>query len=84
MQEVAGPIAHGDWDYANLRGDTGPLVYPAGCVYACVVCVCVSGDKLRSGVSVCVCVRVGGQACVYMCGSECMFNDRSVIEGACV
>ena len=33
MQEVAGPLEHGVWDYAELRGETGPLVYPAGFVY---------------------------------------------------
>lgn len=32
MSEVSGPI-HGDFNYTNLKGDTGPLVYPAGFVY---------------------------------------------------
>lgn len=32
MQEVEG-FANGTRDYARLRGDTGPLVYPAGFVY---------------------------------------------------
>jgi len=30
MQEVEGPLVKGQWDYSQLRGDTGPLVYPAG------------------------------------------------------
>lgn len=29
MQEVEG-VANGTWDYTQLKGDTGPLVYPAG------------------------------------------------------
>jgi len=33
MQEVEGPLLHDEWDYTKLRGDTGPLVYPAGFVY---------------------------------------------------
>ena len=33
MQEVAGVIKHGELDYLKLRGDTGPLVYPAGFVW---------------------------------------------------
>jgi hypothetical protein len=33
MQEVEGPLVYGQWDYAELRGDTGPLVYPAGFVW---------------------------------------------------
>lgn len=32
MQEVEGVI-NGTFDYSKLRGDTGPLVYPAGFVY---------------------------------------------------
>ncbi|KAJ2890727.1 dolichyl-P-Man:Man(5)GlcNAc(2)-PP-dolichol alpha-1,3-mannosyltransferase, partial [Coemansia aciculifera] len=32
MQEVAGVVA-GERNYAKLRGDTGPLVYPAGFVW---------------------------------------------------
>jgi alpha-1,3-mannosyltransferase len=32
MQEVQG-FLQGDWNYANLKGDTGPLVYPGGFVW---------------------------------------------------
>jgi alpha-1,3-mannosyltransferase len=33
MQEVEGWWVHGEYDYRLLRGDTGPLVYPAGFLY---------------------------------------------------
>lgn len=33
MQEVEGPIVHGEWNYANIRGETGPIAYPAGFVW---------------------------------------------------
>lgn len=33
MQEVSGYL-NGETNYIKLRGDTGPLVYPAGFVYA--------------------------------------------------
>jgi len=32
MQEVEG-VVNGTFDYTQLQGDTGPLVYPAGFVY---------------------------------------------------
>jgi len=32
MQEVEG-VKNGTWDYSQLKGDTGPLVYPAGFVW---------------------------------------------------
>lgn len=32
MQEVEG-FLDGERNYRNLRGDTGPLVYPAGFIY---------------------------------------------------
>lgn len=32
MQEVEG-VLNGTYDYSQLKGDTGPLVYPAGFVY---------------------------------------------------
>ena len=35
MQEVEG-FLNGTYDYMQLKGDTGPLVYPAGkCVLIC-------------------------------------------------
>eukprot|EP01103_Thecamoeba_quadrilineata_P014516 TRINITY_DN4345_c0_g2_i1.p1 TRINITY_DN4345_c0_g2~~TRINITY_DN4345_c0_g2_i1.p1 ORF type:complete len:422 (+),score=25.32 TRINITY_DN4345_c0_g2_i1:26-1291(+) len=33
MQEVGGVINEKEYDYNNLKGDTGPLVYPAGFVW---------------------------------------------------
>ena len=33
MQEVEGWVVDGEYDYTLLRGDTGPLVYPAGFLY---------------------------------------------------
>ena len=33
MQEVEAVVDHGELDYRNIRGGTGPLVYPAGFVY---------------------------------------------------
>ena len=33
VQEVEG-VLNGTYDYSKLKGDTGPLVYPAGFVWA--------------------------------------------------
>jgi alpha-1,3-mannosyltransferase len=33
MQEVEGPVLRNNFDYEQLEGQTGPLVYPAGFVY---------------------------------------------------
>jgi len=43
MQEVSG-FLHGERDYRQLRGDTGPLVYPAGFVYLYSLFYYVTGD----------------------------------------
>ncbi len=47
MQEVGG-FLEGERDYMKLKGDTGPLVYPAGFVYLYSVLYWVtgSGEKL--------------------------------------
>lgn len=37
MQEVEGWVVDGELDYTLLRGDTGPLVYPAGFLYVFAV-----------------------------------------------
>lgn len=46
MQEVKG-FLDGERDYFNLRGDTGPLVYPAGFVYFYLVRSLVSQEMLK-------------------------------------
>ncbi|KAJ2715164.1 dolichyl-P-Man:Man(5)GlcNAc(2)-PP-dolichol alpha-1,3-mannosyltransferase [Coemansia spiralis] len=42
IQEVEG-VAHGERDYSKLRGDTGPLVYPAGFVWVYALLRAVTG-----------------------------------------
>ena len=34
VEEVEGVLVHGNYNYTELRGGTGPLVYPAGFVYS--------------------------------------------------
>ncbi|KAF9973930.1 dolichyl-P-Man:Man(5)GlcNAc(2)-PP-dolichol alpha-1,3-mannosyltransferase [Actinomortierella ambigua] len=50
MQEVSGYL-NGETDYRKLRGDTGPLVYPAGFVYiySALYYVTDHGSNLRMG-----------------------------------
>lgn len=43
MQEVEG-VLHGQLDYKELKGDTGPLVYPAGFVYIYSVLYWITGN----------------------------------------
>ena len=47
MQEVEG-VVNGTFDYSQLRGDTGPLVYPAGFVwlYMCLYYVTAQGTNI--------------------------------------
>ena len=51
MQEVEGVIVNGTYDYSLLKGDTGPLVYPAGFVwfYAALYKLTDSGTNIRLG-----------------------------------
>ena len=37
MEEVEGPLVHGEFNYSKLRGETGPLVYPGGFVWVFAV-----------------------------------------------
>ena len=46
MQEVEGYLS-GERNYYNLRGDTGPLVYPAGFVYVFVVLRALTDEGLN-------------------------------------
>lgn len=50
MQEVEG-FLNGTLDYRKLRGDTGPLVYPAGFVYVYSILYYMTshGEDIRSG-----------------------------------
>uniref|UniRef100_A0A131Z2P9 dolichyl-P-Man:Man5GlcNAc2-PP-dolichol alpha-1,3-mannosyltransferase n=1 Tax=Rhipicephalus appendiculatus TaxID=34631 RepID=A0A131Z2P9_RHIAP len=46
MQEVEG-VLNGTYDYAHLKGDTGPLVYPAGFVYIFMALYCITGHGMN-------------------------------------
>lgn len=48
MQEVEGWVVEGSTDYTTLRGDTGPLVYPAGFLYVYRALRALVGDAGRS------------------------------------
>ncbi len=50
MQEVKG-VMDGQYNYTNLRGDTGPLVYPAGFVwvYSAFYSITSEGTNIRLG-----------------------------------
>ena len=48
MQEVEGWVVEGHTDYTQLRGDTGPLVYPAGFLYVYRFLRYFVGDSGRS------------------------------------
>jgi len=50
MQEVEG-VVNGTFDYSELKGDTGPLVYPAGFVYVYLILYYVTqfGKNIRLG-----------------------------------
>ena len=45
MQEVSG-VLDGERDYSKLRGDTGPLVYPAGFVYLFAVLKYITQERI--------------------------------------
>lgn len=48
MQEVEG-VLNGTYDYSRLKGDTGPLVYPAGfvCFYTALYYITSHGSNVR-------------------------------------
>jgi alpha-1,3-mannosyltransferase len=44
MQEVGYVVKDNVWDYAQIKGDTGPLVYPSGFVYIYAMLYYVTGQ----------------------------------------
>ena len=52
MQEVEGFLS-GERNYLNLRGDTGPLVYPAGFLYvfAALRAITSEGENILLGMN---------------------------------
>ena len=70
MEEVEGPLVHGVWDYAELRGETGPLVYPGGFVAlygALRLLAGGDGTEVRSAQWAFLGVYVGSLALVMAC-----------------
>jgi alpha-1,3-mannosyltransferase len=67
MQEVGGFLG-GERDYMKLKGDTGPLVYPAGFVYlySALYWLTGSGEKLVVGQWVFAVLYVASLAVVMM------------------
>lgn len=47
MQQVQAFLDAGELDYRNIRGDTGPLVYPAGFLYLFAFLRHVTGGRVR-------------------------------------
>jgi alpha-1,3-mannosyltransferase len=79
MEEVEGPIVHGVLDYSQLRGGTGPLVYPGGFVYVYGALRALAGGDgthVRAAQWAFVLVYVGTQALVCSCYSAA--RSRSV------
>ena len=52
MQEVEGWAVEGHTDYTQLKGDTGPLVYPAGFLYVYRALRWFVGDAGRSAAAI--------------------------------
>jgi len=52
MQEVEGWAVEGHTDYLQLKGDTGPLVYPAGFLYVYRALRWLVGDAGRSAAAI--------------------------------
>ena len=63
MDEVGGYLA-GERDYTKLRGDTGPLVYPAGFVYLYAALRRLTGGEVASAQIIFILVYVANLAAV--------------------
>eukprot|EP00947_MAST-08B_sp_MAST-8B-sp1_P002245 g2245.t1 len=69
MSEVAPPMDQGDYDYTHLRGETGPLVYPAAFVWlygALRRFAGGDGSDVRAAQWAFAAVYVGTQALVFL------------------
>ncbi len=88
MQEVEG-VMSGQYNYAELKGDTGPLVYPAGFVYLYSVLhwVTDNGTNIRRAQYLFVALYVVFTAIVALIYAKtkpvCMYVDDAIFWTQC-
>jgi alpha-1,3-mannosyltransferase len=85
MDEVRGYYVHGITDYTQLKGDTGPLVYPAGFVYlyGWLNSFTADGSNIRLGQYAFVAFYVLTVAAVLCIYAKCKLSYQYLIAACC-